>query len=210
MINMADMNFISKIAPYIQKYAKQYGYKFPSIIIAQAVLESGNGGSALSVNYHNYFGLKCGSSWRGSVAEFNTKEYVNGEYITVKARFRAYSSMEEGVKGYFDFISSGRYANLKQAVSPRDYVEKIKLDGYATSISYVNNVMNIYYSYHLVDYDVPTPITANTSNGQKSITEIAKEVIRGKWGNGQARRYKLASAGYNYDLVQREVNRLLK
>ena len=98
----------------------------------------------------------------------------------------------------------------QSAVSPRDYVEKIKLDGYATSISYVNNVMNIYYSYHLVDYDVSTPITANTNNGQKSITEIAKEVIRGKWGNGQARRYKLASAGYNYDLVQREVNRLLK
>jgi GH24 family phage-related lysozyme (muramidase) len=44
----------------------------------------------------------------------------------------------------------------------------------------------------------------------QSITEIAQEVIAGKWGNGDERKSKLASAGYDYNTVQTEVNRLLK
>lgn len=44
---------------------------------------------------------------------------------------------------------------------------------------------------------------------KKSVTTIAKEVIAGKWGNGSDRKKKLESAGYNYNEVQKEVNRLL-
>jgi len=45
---------------------------------------------------------------------------------------------------------------------------------------------------------------------KKSIEEIAKEVIAGKWGNGEDRKNKLANAGYNYSEVQAKVNELLK
>lgn len=45
---------------------------------------------------------------------------------------------------------------------------------------------------------------------QKSVTELAKEVIQGKWGNGDERRKKLTAAGYNYSEVQKKVNELLK
>ena len=44
---------------------------------------------------------------------------------------------------------------------------------------------------------------------KKSVTEIAKEVINGKWGVGADRKKKLALAGYNYDEVQKKVNELL-
>lgn len=44
---------------------------------------------------------------------------------------------------------------------------------------------------------------------KKSIAEIAKEVINGKWGNGQDRVNKLRASGYDYNQVQAEVNRLL-
>ena len=44
---------------------------------------------------------------------------------------------------------------------------------------------------------------------KKSIDEIAKEVIEGKWGNGDARKSSLEKAGYNYDAVQKKVNELL-
>ena len=43
----------------------------------------------------------------------------------------------------------------------------------------------------------------------KSIEEIAKEVINGKWGNGDERKKKLTEAGYNYEAVQKEVNKQL-
>lgn len=42
-----------------------------------------------------------------------------------------------------------------------------------------------------------------------SLTEIARQVIRGQWGNGPERRRRLEGAGYNYASVQAEVNRLL-
>lgn len=45
---------------------------------------------------------------------------------------------------------------------------------------------------------------------KKSITEIAKEVIDGKWGNGDVRKEKLKAAGYDYNAVQKKVNALLK
>ncbi len=48
------------------------------------------------------------------------------------------------------------------------------------------------------------------NGGGKDIETVAKEVIQGKWGNGQARYDKLTAAGYNYDEVQGLVNKLLK
>ena len=44
----------------------------------------------------------------------------------------------------------------------------------------------------------------------KSTAEIAKEVIRGEWGNGTERKKALTASGYDYDTIQKEVNRILK
>lgn len=49
----------------------------------------------------------------------------------------------------------------------------------------------------------------STVSTKKSITEIAKEVIAGKWGNGDARKKALTKAGYDYEAVQKKVNELL-
>ena len=49
-----------------------------------------------------------------------------------------------------------------------------------------------------------------TTEKTKSVTDIAKEVIQGKWGNGSARKTNLTKAGYDYATVQAEVNRLVK
>ena len=51
---------------------------------------------------------------------------------------------------------------------------------------------------------------ADTSSTKKSIDAIAREVIRGDWGNGDKRRQKLTAAGYDYSAVQKKVNELLK
>lgn len=55
------------------------------------------------------------------------------------------------------------------------------------------------------EWDTPTP----TETEHKTVNEIAKEVIRGNWGNNPERRKRLEAAGYNYSEVQDEVNRLL-
>ena len=65
--------------------------------------------------------------------------------------------------------------------------------------------------------DFPSIIKSASLNGfntifsspKKSISELAVEVINGKWGNGDARKKTLTNAGYDYQVVQNEVNRLL-
>ena len=48
------------------------------------------------------------------------------------------------------------------------------------------------------------------SQATKSVAAVAKEVIAGKWGNGEDRKNRLTAAGYNYKAVQDQVNALLK
>lgn len=146
--------FINQIAPIIQKYAILYGYKVASPIIAQAVLESRHGESELGKAYFNYFGMKCGKNWKGKSVNMKTKEeYKPGVLSSIRDNFRVYDSMEDGVKGYFDFISAPRYSNLKSAITPQQYLERIKADGYATSSKYVENNMNMVRTYGLEKYD---------------------------------------------------------
>ena len=57
------------------------------------------------------------------------------------------------------------------------------------------------------DKTAPAPTPAKK---KKSNTEIAKEVIAGKWGNGDTRVKKLKAAGYDPAAVQKEVNRLMR
>ncbi|NCB92515.1 MAG: hypothetical protein EOM40_08065 [Clostridia bacterium] len=52
--------------------------------------------------------------------------------------------------------------------------------------------------------------SGSSSAVSKSIAEVAKEVIAGKWGNGDERKANLTQAGYDYAAVQAEVNSLLK
>ena len=49
-----------------------------------------------------------------------------------------------------------------------------------------------------------------TNSNLKPISEVAKEVIRGDWGNGKERKDRLEQAGYNYSEVQKEVNKMLE
>lgn len=156
--------FISVIGSVIQEEAKARGYQICSPIIAQACIESAFGTSQLGYRWHNYFGMKCGSSWKGSSVNLKTKEeYTTGTLTTIRDNFRVYPDLITGVKGYFDFISTKRYSNLKNATTPREYLEMIKADGYATSSTYVNTNMNVVNKYDLEKYDsVGSSPTAGT------------------------------------------------
>lgn len=152
---MEKQQFIKSIAEYVKKYASAYGIAVHSPIIAQAVLESDWGESKLASVYHNYFGLKCGTKWTGKSVNLSTmEEYTPGTLTQIKDNFRVYDNMEDGVKGYFDFIQLSRYQNLRGITDPEEYLKTIKADGYATSSKYVENTMRVVTQYDLTQYDV--------------------------------------------------------
>ena len=217
---MNNNEFIEQIANCVEKYAYVYGIEVHSPIIAQAILESGWGKSSLASKYHNYFGLKCGGAWKGKSVNMATKEeYKVGTLTNIRDNFRVFDSMEDGVKGYFDFINTRRYANLKGVRSPEEYCRRIKADGYATSSTYVDTLLKVIRDNNLTrfDTDVEKPnkeegdnmkkeeLTGEVLSGKEIIDILAKRVIRGDYGNGSDRKNKL---GELYSIVQKRVNEL--
>ena len=65
------------------------------------------------------------------------------------------------------------------------------------------------YDYSLIQAKVNELMGAKTTVSSKSIDELAREVIQGKWGNGEERKNRLISAGYDYSAVQAKVNELM-
>lgn len=222
---MTNSEFIEQIATYVKKYAYLYGIEVHSPIIAQAILESGWGKSSLASKYHNYFGLKCGGAWKGKSVNMATQEeYTVGVMTDIRDNFRVFDSMEDGVKGYFDFINYSRYANLKGVKDPEEYCRRIKADGYVTSSRYVDSLLRVIRENNLTRFDTDEPIkeepkkedgddmrkeelTGDILSGAEIIEILAKRVIKGDYGNGQTRREKL---GDLYSVVQSRVNELCR
>lgn len=154
---MTKEQFINEIAKLVKKHALQYGIKVYSPIIAQAILESASGTSELAINACNYFGLKykagrCPSSC-GIYYKIGSEQNSDGTYSSSAMQWFKFANMEKGVKGYFEFISISKYANLKGVTDPKTYLENIKKDGYATSIKYIDNLMAVIERYGLTRYD---------------------------------------------------------
>ena len=183
-ITEKQQRFIEDIAKHVQKYARAYGILVHSPIIAQAILESGWGESKLASKYHNYFGLKCGSKWTGKSVNLTTQEeYQPGTLTTIKDNFRVYDSMEEGVKGYFEFIQLQRYQNLRGITDPKEYLQTIKNDEYATSSTYVEDNYRLITQYELTEYD-KEDTTMTERQIRQAMVARARKYIGCKESNG--------------------------
>lgn len=199
---MDKETFIQKVAEKVRKYAPLYGIEVHSPIIAQAIVESGWGTSVLASRYNNYFGLKCGSSWKGGSVNMHTQEeYQPGVMTNIRDNFRTFEDFDAGIRGYFEFINCSRYSNLKGVILPREYCDKIKSDGYATSSSYVDNLMRIIQENNLTRFD-----NSYEPQTDVDIENLAHRVIRGEFGSGVRRKILL---GYDYEKVQQRVNELI-
>lgn len=84
-----------------------------------------------------------------------------------------------------------------------------------SSTGRVNGISgNVDMDYAYIDY--PSIMKSGGFNGytkssqKKSVDTLAREVISGKWGNGEDRKKRLTAAGYDYAAVQRRVNELMK
>lgn len=64
------------------------------------------------------------------------------------------------------------------------------------------------YDFDAVQAEVNRILSSSSKPTLKPVSEIAREVLRGEWGNGSDRKKRLEQAGYNYQAVQNEVNRL--
>lgn len=81
---------------------------------------------------------------------------------------------------------------------------------YLTSDKYLLRGDILLYEGHHTAINLDDGIYTNQPTQSKSVDEIAREVIAGKWGSGEERKRRLTEAGYNYSEVQARVNQILK
>ena len=153
---MKKSDFIKTIAPLVQKENKKRGNPlYNSVVIAQAICESGWGQSKIMMKANAIFGIKATSSWKGKVYNAKTQEGYDGStYTNITACFRAYNSLAESIADYFDLITKAeRYRKACVSNSPLECITAIKNGGYATSPTYINTIMSIINSNNLTQYD---------------------------------------------------------
>lgn len=138
--------FVNLIYPAVIENCKRHGWGVPSAIIAQACLESmkGTGWSGLASSCFNFWGMKWAKKYGCEYKEYKTGEQrANGSYYTVTAKFCKFPSVEAGVEGYFRFIElNPRYKKVMLCKDFVSYATEIKNAGWATSISYTQNIIN--------------------------------------------------------------------
>ncbi|XTS21409.1 LysM peptidoglycan-binding domain-containing protein [Enterococcus faecium] len=160
--------FITEIATYAQPIA-QANDLYASVMIAQAVVESGWGSSALSqAPYYNLFGIK--GSYQGQTVYMDTLEFLNNQWVNKKEPFRQYPSFAESfndnayVLRNTSFGNGYYYAGTWKS-NTKSYTDATAcLTGrYATDPGYAGKLNNIIATYGLTQYD--TPASGNAGGG---------------------------------------------
>ncbi|HXE75351.1 MAG TPA: glucosaminidase domain-containing protein [Candidatus Xenobia bacterium] len=154
LLNDDKGRFLAELAPAVQRLAARTGLP-ASAVLAQAILESNWGRSALARQAHNLFGIKARRGARAS-ATFNTTEYEGGEARREAARFAAYASYEDCLGDYARVLAHPRYLRARRvAANPLAFVVELQRAGYATDPHYAHKLALLIRRYRLTQYDVP-------------------------------------------------------
>lgn len=156
--------FINSISSYAVSLGQQYNI-YPSVMIAQAILESGWGNSILaSAPNYNLFGIK--GSYNGNSVAMQTSEWSASKgWYTITANFRKYPSYRESLEDNAKLLRNGLTWNAanysgtwrENASNYKEATAGLVKGGYATDPSYSTSLNNIIASYNLTQYDnVPT------------------------------------------------------
>lgn len=143
--------FIGQVGGVARRLRPDVGLA-PSLVTAMAINETGWGQSSLSRVAHNYFGIKAPP---GQGVLEPTQEVIEGRWVTVWARFRAYGSLEESVRDLGQFLRANpRYdAVWPTAINPRLTARTLLAAGYATDPDWADKLIRLIDGYNLEALD---------------------------------------------------------
>ena len=170
--------FISQICGYATEVAAANDL-YASVMMAQAILESGWGASTLTTTANNMFGIK--GSYNGQYVTMDTYEDDgSGNYYLISAKFRKYPSLKESfednayVLRNTSFSSGNYYYSGAWKSNTTSYTQATAwLQGrYATDTSYASKLNNLISTYNLTQYDTGS---SNAGSGNSNETIVSDE-----------------------------------
>ncbi len=167
--------YIEKYAPLAVSEMKRTGVP-ASITLAQGLLESDAGLSALASKGNNHFGIKCHNDWRGK--NMKVDDNAPGEC------FRVYPSAEASFRDHSDFLRSrDRYKSLFE-LKPTDYkgwARGLRKAGYATDPGYADKLITLIEDYRLYEYDAKTKVSVQPPREVETPKAVPLEVVERKY-----------------------------
>ena len=144
--------FIEDFGLFILNQTKGTGI-FPETLISQAILESQGigvdgkyyvGGSKLSKEANNFFGIKATNRWKGKTYNIDTGEVLNDRKVVVNANFRVYNSVKDSIKDYIKFLQENpRYKDALQSSDYSTQNKRLQSAGYATGLNYADTLNSV-------------------------------------------------------------------
>ena len=161
----STQQFINRVAPVALEMAKKYQL-YPSVMIAQATLETGSGTSELAVLANNYFGIK--GTYQGHSVYKMSPEEIKGNIINQSSRFRVYPNLKASFDDNGNRLregpatdSEGKSWNqahyqatwIENAYTYRNATQALVDAGYATDSRYAVKLNQIIETHQLTKYD---------------------------------------------------------
>ena len=223
---MTNKEFLAKIKDGAIKSWKTHKI-LPSLVGAQAILESGWGKSDLATKANNLFGVKADASWKGNVFLVPTKEYINGQWVTIQANFRRYDSWNDSVNDHANFFIENdfRKNNYKGLIGEKDYKKAVASIltpkaqyGYATDPNYADKIIRVIEENNLTEWDkiafgeTPSQNTNNNINNNGGSVTMAGQIATTHAGHGGRKNGNAwtdpgaVGSGYREADVARQIN----
>ncbi|CAG7617085.1 hypothetical protein PAESOLCIP111_01979 [Paenibacillus solanacearum] len=206
-MNRAD--FIAAVAPVAVKLRREGSALFPSVRIAQTMLETG----CVLHPWNNLVGLKVGTGqpngfWKGVSVSTQTWEVYGGERVDgVQANWRAYDTIEDCFRDQDLLFGNSRYARVLAATASTEQAAMLYACGYATDPLYASKLCSLMASYSLEQYDE----TGEEDEGMAMKFEhdwqwkMLGDALDGLYRNGLIADYTWAEKAYNRELTGTEL-----
>lgn len=168
-----------------------------SITLAQGMLESGNGNSALAVYANNHFGIKCHLDWAGPT-------YIQDDDERDEC-FRKYPTVLESYSDHSLFLKSRSWYGFLFDLKTTDYrawAKGLKDAGYATDPSYSYKLIQIIEENKLYDCDVVKPLPNIKPEVKKNNSAISSTVRKVMLFNDI--KYVMVKEGDTYSSIAKE------
>jgi flagellar rod assembly protein/muramidase FlgJ len=150
---MDAKTFIALIGPAAQSAMQSTGVP-ASFTVAEAALESGWGESQLARDGKNLFGVKADPAWHGDVLTLNTREFLNGSWVMIPARWRKYANWQECMDDHAAFLHQNhRYSTCFKCQTGESFAQAVAQAGYATDPTYAEKLISIIRAHGLDELD---------------------------------------------------------
>lgn len=151
--DLSKEEFVVQLKPYAQEVSESHGVR-PSLLVAQAALESDWGKSRLAQEANNYFGVKSSGG-----KEYLTKEFTRNEWVEISASFKQYDSVYDSVLDYAELLKNGTswdeelYQEVIGATTYEEAAYALTRAGYATDPAYAEKIIELIESHQLDTLD---------------------------------------------------------